>query len=144
MRKYLLPSLLVLALAAGFAWAQNITRGVQMSQDPTGPIGSDTSNNLYFGRGSHFLTFGAQPPVLTSCGSGVITGSDTMGVLSPAGVATTTCTLTFTQAYLTAPGCVFAPMGSSTWPTYTTSTTAITVTTLIASVKYAYQCWSVS
>lgn len=142
MKKYLLPSFLILALAAGLAWAQgNITKSVQLSQDPSGPIGYDSTGNVYFPR-KVLLPSTSTTPVLTSCGTAPsILGNDVVGKLTT-GSAATTCTITFSQAYIVAPACFLQTQGAATQPTYTTSVTAITVTVDIASTVYNYFCAS--
>lgn len=140
MKKYLAPIGLCLALFASFALAQNITKSVQLSQDPSGPFGVDAANNVYFQK--KILSVSTAAPVLTSCGTAPsIVGNDAVGKLTT-GSAATTCTVTFTTAYNVAPACIFAPQGAATFPTYTTSTTAATFTVDIASTVYNYICLS--
>lgn len=100
MRKLLIPSALILFLSATFAIGQ-VTKSLQGSQDPRGPVGLDASNNAYFP--AHVNSQGGTP-ALTSCGvSPTIVGSDMAGVVT---VKTTTCTITFAAAYTNAPACV--------------------------------------
>lgn len=138
---YLAPVLLILGLACGIALAQTITKGVQLSQDATGPIGMDAANNVYFPK--KILSTSTIAPALTSCGTtpSAVTGNDTVGKFTT-GSAATTCTLTFNVAYNVAPACALIPQGNLNFPTYTTSTTAITVTVDVASTAYAYICIS--
>lgn len=141
MRRYLLPSLLILACFIGVALSQNITKSVQLSQDPLGTIGYDTTDNVYLPRKLLFPST-VRTPVLTGCGtSPSIVGNDVVGKFTT-GSAATTCTLTFSQAFIVAPACFLQTQGSATQPTYTTSTTAITVTVDIASTVYNYFCAS--
>lgn len=140
MRKYLLPSALILAFGLTFAVAQNITKGVQLTQDPTGAIGMDASNNVYFP--NKILSTRTTLPALTTCGTTPsIIGNDTVGKLTT-GSAATTCTVTFTAAYNVAPACVVSAQGTATQPTFTTSTTALTMSVDIASTVYNYICMS--
>lgn len=141
MKKLLSPSLLILAFGLGLAFAQNITKGVQLSQDNTGPIGMDASNNIYFP--NKILSTRTASPVLSSCGTTPsIVGNDTVGKVTT-GSAATTCTLTFTAAYNVAPACIISAQGASpVIPTYTTSTTALTMTVDVASTVYNYICLS--
>lgn len=140
MRKYLFPSALILAFGLTFAVAQNITKGVQLTQDPTGAIGMDVANNVYFP--NKILSTRTTTPALTSCGtSPSIIGNDTVGKLTT-GSAATTCTMTFTAAYNVAPACVVSAQGTATQPTFTTSTTALTMSVDIASTVYNYICMS--
>ena len=140
MKRYLLPSALIVALAGGLAIAQSITKSVQLSQDPSGPIGFDTNNGVYFP--GHVLSTGPKPvPALSSCGgSTTVAGTDTSGTFTGT-AGTATCTLTFTQAYLTAPYCVVVSNSQSTAPlAYTIATTSIQVTAGIGGAKAYYWC----
>lgn len=139
MRKLLLAALL-LCLGCASASAQTITKGVQLSQDPTGPIGMDAANNVYFPK--KILSTTTASPVLTTCGTTpTIVGNDTVGKLTTGGTATT-CTITFTTAYNVAPACIIQPQGGTVYPTFTTSTTAITITVDVAATVYNYICLS--
>lgn len=141
LHRYLLPSALILSLACGLAVAQNISKSVQLSQDSTGPIGFDTNNNVYFPN-KILAKSVAAVPALSSCGTAPsIVGNDTVGKLTT-GSAATTCTVTFSLAYNVAPACILQTQGAATQPTFTTSTTAITVTVDIASTVYNYICMS--
>lgn len=140
MRRALLPSALILACFLGGALSQNINRSIQLSQDPTGIFNADTNNNVYFSR--HILNRDSNAPVLSGCGtSPSIAGNDSVGKLTT-GSAATTCTVTFSLAYAVAPACVISAQGTATQPTFTTSTTAITITVDIASTVYNYICMS--
>lgn len=127
------------------AFGQTILRSVQLSQDTTGGFGVDASYNFYLTKGNHLLTFGTPAaPVLSGCGTTPsITGSDFSFKLTT-GSAATTCTITFAAAFLTAPQCFLQANGGATQPTFTTSTTALTVTVDIASTVYSGLCVSVS
>jgi len=127
MRKYLLPSLVILAIGLIAALAQNINKSIQLSQDPTGVIGVDTNNNVYFP--AHILSNSTGTPVLTACGTGspTIVGTDVAGAVT-VGNAATGCTITFSKAYVTSPWCTVTwQLGGLTSAQYTVSTTAITV-----------------
>lgn len=126
MRKHLLPSALILAFGLSVGIAQNITKSVQLSQDPSGPIGFDTNSNVYFP--AHQLTTGPGTPVLSACGTGgVVTGTDTEGfVAGETGAGG--CVITFSKAYLATPYCMVASENPGTTPiAYSASTTAITI-----------------
>lgn len=141
MRNYILPSFLVLALASGLAFAQNINKGIQISQDPTGPIGYDTNGGSYFPGHINSNTRVGVAPVLTSCGTAPsFTGTDTAMRLTT-GSAATTCTITFGTAFvIQKPACVIVPEGAAVQPTYTTSLTAISMTVDVASTVYNIIC----
>jgi len=122
-KKYLLPSALILAFGLSLALAQNITKSVQLSQSAGGPIGVDTSNNVYFP--AHILSSGKLPSLsVGTIGAG---STDFQGLItetsnSIGGV------LTFSQAFVVAPNCVLvAQTAASASPlTYSTVTTSLT------------------
>lgn len=135
MRRLLLPCLLILACLAGGALSQGIR---SYGTDPSGAIGVDTLRTVYFSR--HIVSNDPAPPVLSTCGTAPsVVGNDTVGKITT-GSAATTCTVTFSLAYAVAPACVVAPQGTATYPTFTTSTTAITFSVDIASTVYNYIC----
>ena len=141
MRKYLAPVALVLALGLGLAAAQNITKSLQGSQDPRGPVGIDTTNNTYFP--NHINPYGylgITPTVTGVVAIGTIT--DNAGTIST-NVATT-ATLTFGTPFLQQPSCIVMPTGvaSSFIPTYTVATTGFRITTGEAEQEYNYICMS--
>lgn len=140
MKKYLLPSALILVGFLGLALAQNITKSLQISQAPNGPIGMDSSNNVYFP--GHILSVGPATPAITSCGGGtpVIAGSDTAGLVTM-GTSSTGCIVTFTRAYAATPWCVVTVQGGVSQLAYTTTTTLIQVSQLsTSSNKFNYFC----
>ena len=140
MKRYLALAL-AFGLLCGSASAQNITKGIQLSQDPTGPIGYDTSGGSYFPGHINSNTRVGVPPVLTSCGTApAFTGSDTALRLTTGSVGTA-CTITFGTAFLVQkPACVIVPEGAAVQPTYTVSLTAITMTVDVASTVYNIIC----
>lgn len=81
-------------------------------------------------------------PVLSGCGTTptIVAGSTDFAGKLTTGSAATTCTITFSSTWGTAPSCILTPEGGATHPTYTTSATAITVTVDIASTVYNYVC----
>lgn len=140
MRKYILPSVLILLLGLGYGVAQNITKALQLSQSP-GAFGVDGSNNVYFPR--HILNLGKAPAV-SSCGSSptLATGSsDFVGTIT-GGTNHTACTLTFNTAYLAAPSCVVS--GQSSYATspiaYNVVATGINLTTFSGTDVVSYIC----
>lgn len=143
MRKLLPLTALILAAALSWASAQVINKTVGLSQDPTGTIGVDTNNNIYFP--GHILTTGPGTPVLGGCitgGSPTITGTDFAGVIVAGTSASTSCTVTFAKAFLAAPVCLVVwntgPLAAMSW---TTSTTVLTITqTSNASSGIGYLC----
>jgi len=150
MRKYLLPSALVLLLGLGFALAQSANRGVQLSQDSTGFVGFDNVQGGMYLPGHLLSTTRLGPaPVLSACitgGTPTLVGTDLSGVITGGTTASTSCVVTFGTAFQTAPNCVVSwqsgPLAAMSWAT---STTALTITqTSNASSKIAYICTSVS
>jgi hypothetical protein len=140
MKKYLLPSALILALAAGLAFAQTINRAMQLSQDASGAFGVDTNNNIYFP--GHILSTGPGTPVLTSCGTTpTIAGSDTAGLVTT-GTTNTGCVVTFNKAYLAVPWCVVVSQSPAATPAvFVTAATGINITLAAnSSVKVNYFC----
>ena len=78
---------------------------------------------------------------LSSCGTGptiIAQASDIRGTFTT-GTAATACTLTFATARSAAPTCIVTAR-SGTAPAYTTSTTALTLSTAAASATYDYFC----
>lgn len=150
MRKYLASILLILGLACGLAYAQNITKSVQLSQDGLGLIGYDTSNGVYFP--GHILSTvrGAPAPTVAgaTCGTTApaITGTDFAGTVTVGTSATTSCVVTFGTAFVTAPTCVVSPKSTILAAfSFATSTTALTVTqTSTANNTFTYICSSLS
>jgi hypothetical protein len=144
MRKYLLPSVLILLLGVGYGLAQTITKALQLSQDTTGAFSVDTNNGVYFP--GHILSTGTAPSLSCGTGSPTVTGNDYSGLIT-GGTGVTTCTLTFAKAYLTQPWCVITNQTSpATSPiAYSVATTSFAITNSIATgLKYSYFCSSAS
>lgn len=144
MRKFFLPSALILVLGLAFAQAQNINKAIQLSQDPTGAFGVDTNNNVYFP--SHVLSTGPGAPTLTVCGTTpLVTGTDTNGILTE-GTAGAGCLVTFFRAYLVTPTCVVTARIFTTLSAinYSTTTAALSITNLTQgnNLVYDYACSS--
>ena len=147
MKKYVLPSLVILALGLGLAVAQNINKSIQQSQDPTGAIGVDTNNQVYFpGHIGAMPTAGA-PSVGAPCGtSPAIAGTDTAAEITEGTGAVSACGVTFRRAYTSTPSCVVSWQTRGVSPTgYSVSTAGIQVqqaaTSNIASAKWNYVCF---
>lgn len=140
MKKTLIGLFAVLCLGLSLAFAQNVTKSIQLSQDGSGPIGYDTNGASYFPGHINSNNRVGLPPVLSGCGTAPsFTGSDTALRLTT-GSAATTCTVTFGVAHVTAPACVITPQGAAVQPTYTVSATAIAMTVDVASTVYNIVC----
>ncbi len=127
----------------GYAENASVTGNIlgpnNFNTNKTAPVNLAATTNAAVWRASNNS---GTAPTLTSCGTSPSIPSnatDSVGQFT-AGSATTACTLTFNQAYASAPICTVAPIGNGTFPTYSTSTTAISFTTLIASGTYYYNC----
>lgn len=130
MKKYLLPSALILAFGLTLALAQNITKSLQLSQSQGGAFGVDASNNVYFP--AHILSSGKVPSAGTGCTIGS-TSTDSVGQITYSSNSIG-CTVTFANAYLAAPICVVSDQTASvvTAIGFTTVTTSISFTSLSA------------
>lgn len=143
MKKYLLPSALILALGLGYAIAQNITKSVQLSQDPTGTIGYDTNNNVYFP--GHLLSTGIAgvPTVSAPVGSAPTLGTGSTDFIGnfTGGSGNTTATITFKTAFAAAPTCLIVQSTTpATGLAYTTATTGINISSVISTGKFNWLC----
>lgn len=119
MKKYLLPSALILVFGLSVALAQNITKAIQLSQDATGAFGIDTSNNVYFP--AHILNNGPGVPTVTAtvgtAPSITSTSTDNQGVVTGNGNNIgSTIAITFSKAYLAAPACTVVSENPATSP----------------------------
>lgn len=135
MKKYLLPSALILAFGLTLALAQNVNKALQLSQSP-GAFGVDTSNNVYFP--AHVLSNGKTP----TTSNGTVSGTDFQGTIAES-ANSIGGTLTFATAYLAAPNCVVTGQtGTTVSPvSYSTVTTSLTWSHLSqASKLYSYLC----
>jgi len=125
MKKYLLPSALILLLGLGVALAQTFVRAVQLSQDTTGAFSIDSNNGFYFP--GHVLSVGTPAPTVAGNGSPTVTGTDFNGTITMQG---TTASTLFGRAYLTLPSCVVTAAG--TLIGYSLTTTGINTTQIAA------------
>lgn len=123
MKKFLLISSAVLLWGLGAALAQNITKSIQQSQDPTGAFGVDTNNGVYFP--GHILSSGTNrpSPTVTGTGSPTISGTDTAFTVTM-GTSATTATVVFGQAFVSVPTCVIQGVSN----TVVLATTSVAIT----------------
>ena len=151
MRKYLLPSALILAFGLALAGAQTITKSIQLTQDPRSPIGMDASNNAYFP--AHIAAGGSQAvaPATSSCGTGGspgVVGPDNAGVITEGagtGTGVTGCTITFNAAWNTAPVCTVSSVNATAVAAgvvSTSTTTLVVINTAATSLGVSYICLS--
>jgi hypothetical protein len=120
-KRYALPSLLILALAGGYAMAQTINRALQLSQDTSGAFSIDTNNGIYFP--NHIFSTG-RTPTITGTGTPLIRGTDSAGQITM-GSSGQTAIAVFGRAFLTTPYCVVS--------TNVTMLSPLWVTTLLTS-----------
>ena len=136
MRKYLLPTMVILVTFGLFgALAQNINKSLQQSQSP-GAFGVDASNNVYFP--AHVLSNGKAP----ATSNGTVAGTDFAGTITESSNSIGGV-LTFNKAFLAAPHCIMTSRtaASATPLTYTTSTVSLTWSHLSqVSILYDYIC----
>lgn len=98
-----------------------------------------TANNSFIVSGG--AKHSGSAPTLTSCGGSP--SATTGGMLSSSvttGSAATGCVITFPTAFGNTPTCVVTTQDTTKTFTYTTSTTAITLSTVVASAVYDYIC----
>lgn len=137
MLKKLLSAFLVGAFfSAGLATAQVITRSVQLSQDPTSPIGVDASNHLYLVNNNHLNSIaGNTPPTLGTCAGGTLVAGSTDFSGQVSGSSGTSCIVNFGRTWGSAPRCVTSgsissattgPVSNTSSPTALTMTVAVT------------------
>lgn len=127
--RYLLPSLLILALAGTLSFAQTINRAIQLSQDASGAIGVDSNNGVYFP--GHILNTGRAGAAATVAGTGTptISGTDVAGTITM-GSSATTAIVTFGRAYVSVPHCVLSnqtAVSTTSNIAYTLLTTSISI-----------------
>jgi len=147
MRRILAPILLILGLSIGLVYAQNVTKSVQLSQDPSGPIGFDSLLNTYF-QGHILITPSVRPvPTVGTCGTTpTVAGTDVAGKITTGSSGTTACTLTFGTAFVTAPSCQMSTTVTNAGPLFlaTTTTTAVFNYASATSLVISYICMSSS
>jgi hypothetical protein len=128
-------------------WTGSTWIGAFVGASTVASVGLMTATNGFSITGQHFLA--ASPSVaFSSCGSAPApvcnstSCNDMAGTFTTGGSGVTTCTITFANTYTGADdaSCVVQPMGSPTMPTFTTSATAITMSTSQTTTKYHYIC----
>lgn len=121
------------AVVAAENWSAS-ANGTTLNISTTKPTTSTTSTTLSLDGYGHTLLGLAAVPAITSCGTSPSTarGTDFGGEVTE-GTTATGCTITFANAYTTAPFCVVSLQTQLLAFAYTISTTAITVTNTSAS-----------
>ena len=144
---------LALALSLGCAYADpTITKSLQGSQDPRGPVGLDTSNSAYFP--GHINAFGqttAAPSQFTStagnattCGTN-LSGALVSGSTDVAGVMNVNnlsgCAVKFGSVFNAAPICVVSSNATSASAVGVVTTTSLMILqSPTTSTQYSYIC----
>src|SRR5262245_60437224 len=117
-KRYVLPSLLILALGASLSLAQTFRAAVQLSQDTTGAFLVDSNNSFYLPHKFRSPTGNVNnpSPTVTGTGTPTVSGTDTAGTITM-GASATTATLTFGRAYGAVPNCVASAQNAFTTTT---------------------------
>lgn len=127
MKRLLIALLAVACLGIGVGIAQNITKALQLSQDPSGAFAVDSVNSLYLPKhlvGNDQTT----PTVAAAAGTApTVTGTDLAGTITGGSATTTTVTLTFATAFSsgTTPRCVAQSRNPATSPLAATPSTNV-------------------
>ena len=128
MRKYILPSALVLVLASVLAVAQTSYRALQLSQDTTGAFAVDSFYGVTFP--GHIISNNGSlraGPSISGTGTPTVSGTDTAGLITM-GTSSTTATLLFGTAYAQVPSCSVDWQSNITSMQYGVTTTGILIT----------------
>lgn len=115
MNRLITALFVVLCLGLGLATAQNINRSVQLSQDPSGPIGFDSASRTYFP--GTIVNKELPPSIGGGCGTGAtVTGSTNAGTVTLGTTNNAQCIITFRSAFDTAQTvrCLVTPHGGET------------------------------
>lgn len=98
MKRFTLALAAVLAIGLGVATAQNVTKSLQQSQDPTGLVGMDNAGNVYFP--AHIVNKGSAPSISAGCGTGAtVVGNDSFGLVTGGTTNRSQCIIAFRTAY---------------------------------------------
>lgn len=143
--KRLLTYAVGLLLIAGMGWttAQNVNRSIQLSQDPSGPIGFDNLNGSYF-PGKLYNTNNQSTPAVAACGTGpTITGTDTAANIVEGTGTVSSCTVTFARAYPSTPYCLAVSTSGATPVGVTPTPNGVTLAHNAAALSMRMQlfCW---
>ena len=153
MKRLLATAGLVLALGLGLASAQNITRSLQGSQDPRGPVGWDTSNAMFFP--GHINAFGQMTTIPSpsggvpgaSCGTTTSNGvvikqpgsTDVAGQVTPLAAS---CAVIFGSPFNATPFCVITPTTGTSGQSFaiTAATTGFNLSSVVSGSVYNWIC----
>lgn len=138
------------AVASTLAFAQVISRSLQLSQDNSGLIGVDANSNLVVSNNRHVnatsLGGASSAPTLGTCTGGSITSGSTDFSGQVTGASAATCAVVFGQTYGTAPRCVVTSGASNAGPTFVSSpaTTGFTWNQAATANTFNWICVSVN
>lgn len=107
MKRSIVLNALFALVVLGLGWAiaaNNITKSVQLSQDPSGPIGFDTQSSVYFP--VHVNNSGSAPTLTALGTSSSVAGTDMSGEITLGTTPGIVGLLTFRTAYASTPFCV--------------------------------------
>lgn len=141
MKKVFLASLAIICLGLGLSIAQNITRSIQLSQDPTGPFGVDSLGGVFFS--NHINTSQVASPVLVGCGtSPTLTGTDTAGEVVEGTGSVTACSFQFARAYTATPYCYGSSSSTTTPVAFISSPSGFNVSHIASAavMRFYYNC----
>lgn len=145
MKRFTLAFSALLAIGLSVAIAQNLNKSVQQSQDPTGVIGMDATNNVWFPR--HLGNRGSAPTVAAGCGSGgAVVGSDFSGTVTEGTGNVIGCQIAFRAAFGSSETvhCVIALKTGNTASPISWSVSAagfhVTHAQAATSMPYSYYC----
>jgi hypothetical protein len=105
MKRLLVALLAVSCIGIGIPVAQNVTKSVQLSQDPSGPIGYDNQNGVYF-PGKVYNTNNQTAATFGTCGTAPsMVGTSFAGVITEGSGAVASCQMAFNTAFPATPYC---------------------------------------
>ncbi len=117
MKRLSLLAAVALMGCISYGVAQNVNKSVQLSQDPSGPIGYDNQNGVYFPGKIYTNNNQTAPTAGSGCGTTpTVTGTATAGnIIEGTGtVSADGCGISFATAYPATPYCVASSNKSAT------------------------------
>lgn len=114
MKRLLVALLAVACIGISVPVAQNINKSVQLSQDPSGQIGYDNQNGVYF-PGKLYTSNNQTAPSVNACGTTpTITGTNLAGTIIEGTGTVTSCQMNFATAFPATPYCVASTNSAAT------------------------------